>query len=79
MITLNTEIQDEKPLIDEAHRFGAGLLVKKAFGSGHLTTSIPEIFKDLFAHPNITSAIVGTINPVHLRDNCLALPTEIQL
>ena len=79
MITLNTEIQDEKPLIDEAQRFGAGLLVKKAFGSGHLTTSIPEIFKDLFAHPNITSAIVGTINPVHLRDNCLALPTEIQL
>ena len=79
MITLNPETQDEKPLIAEAERYGAGLLVKKALGSGHLTTSIPEIFKDLFAHPNITSAIIGTINPVHLRNNCLALPTEIQL
>ena len=78
MITLNPEIQDEQPLIDEAQRFGAGLLIKKALRSGHLTTSIPEIFEDLFAHPNVTSAIIGTINPVHLRDNCLALPTEIQ-
>ena len=79
MITLNPETQDEKPLIAEAQQYGAGLLVKKALGSGHLTTSIPEIFRDLFALPNITSAIIGTINPVHLRNNCLALPTEIQL
>ena len=79
MITLNPENQVEKPLIDEALRYGAGLLVKKALGSGHLTASITEIFKDLFAHPNITSAIIGTINPVHLLNNCLALPTEIQL
>jgi aryl-alcohol dehydrogenase-like predicted oxidoreductase len=79
MITLNPETQAEKPLIDEAQRFGAGLLVKKALGSGYLTASIPDIFQDLFTHPNITSAIIGTINPVHLRNNCLALPTEIQL
>ena len=79
MITLNRENQNDRPLIDEAQRFGAGLLVKKALGSGHLTTSISEIFKDLFTYPTITSAIIGTINPVHLRNNCLALPTEIQL
>ena len=78
MITLNPEQSDEKPLIDEAKNNGAGLLVKKALGSGHLTASIPSIFKDLFAHPSITSAIIGTISPVHLRNNCLALPTEIQ-
>jgi len=79
MITLNRENQNDKPLIDEAQRFGAGLLVKKALGSGHLTTSISEIFNDLFTYPTITSAIIGTLNPVHLRNNCLALPTEIQL
>lgn len=78
MITLNREQSDEKPLIDEANKNGAGLLVKKALGSGHLTGSISSIFKDLFAHPSITSAIIGTISTVHLRNNCLALPTEIQ-
>ena len=62
MITLNPEQSDEKPLIDEAKNNGAGLLVKKALGSGHLTASIPSIFKDLFAHPSITSAIIGTIS-----------------
>ena len=78
MITLNPEQSEEKPLIDEAKNNGAGLLIKKALGSGHLTASISMIFKDLFAHPSITSAIIGTTNPMHLRNNCLALPTEVQ-
>ena len=45
MITLNPEQSDEKPLIDEAKNNGAGLLVKKALGSGHLTASILKFLK----------------------------------
>lgn len=78
MITLNPEQQDERPLTAEAEQFGAGILIKKALGSGYLTTSISEIFHALFVHPQITSVIIGTINPVHLQNNCRALPTEIQ-
>lgn len=78
MITLNPSQQDERPLVDDADAYGAGILIKKAFGSGHITASIADIFSSLFSHPNITSAIIGTINPVHLQNNCLALPKEIQ-
>jgi aryl-alcohol dehydrogenase-like predicted oxidoreductase len=78
MITLNPEQQDERPLIADAEQFGAGILIKKALGSGHLITSMSDIFHALFVHSQITSAIIGTINPVHLQDNCRALPAEIQ-
>ena len=78
MITLNPQQQDERPLIADAEQFGAGLLIKKALGSGHFISSMSEIFHALFVHSQITSAIIGTINPVHLQDNCRALPAEIQ-
>ena len=78
MITLNPEQQVVRPLIADAEQFGAGLLIKKALGSGHFITSMSEIFHALFVHSQITSAIIGTINPVHLQDNCRALPVEIQ-
>lgn len=76
MITLNPTATAEWPLVAEAHASGAGVLVKKALGSGHLTQSIEQILSQLFAHPGITSAVIGTLNPDHLRHNCQALPTE---
>lgn len=74
MITFNPNQQNEAPLVNIAERYGAGILVKKALGSGQITRDIDIVFRDLFAHKNITSAIIGTKNPLHLRQNCQKLP-----
>ena len=78
MITLNSAEQNEAPLIKAAEGHNAGLLIKKAFGSGHLVHSIPDVLSFLFKHSSIASAIIGTTNPVHLQESCEALPSEIQ-
>jgi len=77
MITLNPSAQDEVPLIAEAEAAGAGILVKKALGSGYLTEDVSTVLAHLFAHRGVTSAIIGTTNPTHLRHNCEALPKDI--
>ncbi len=76
MITLNPQTQIERPLVAEAHATGAGILVKKALGSGHMTEDVASILTTLFADQGITSAIIGTTNPMHLRHNCAALPKD---
>ena len=49
--------------------------MKKALASGHLCSDdatddpVQTSMNFVFAHPGISSAIVGTINPQHLRDN----------
>ncbi|MGB0360145.1 MAG: aldo/keto reductase, partial [Endozoicomonas sp.] len=79
MVTYNLNEQGEKPVLDYALENGKGILVKKAFASGHACLSgqdpILESLKLVFSHKAISSAIVGTINLVHLRQNvkaCLA-------
>ncbi len=76
MITLNPEAQTEHALLADAEASGAGILIKKALGSGHLVDDLPTLFATLFAHPSVTSAIVGTTNATHLRHNCEALPKD---
>lgn len=76
MITLNPQTQLERPLVTEAHAQGAGILVKKALGSGHITDDLPRLLSALFADHGVTSAIIGTTNPTHLRHNCAALPKD---
>ena len=73
MITLNAVEQDERPLVQLAAQFDAGILIKKALGSGHLVAQAPTQLQHLFEDPGITSAIIGTTNPDHLRHNCSAL------
>ena len=72
MVTLNVEQRAEAPLIREAVSRGAGILVKKALASGHLDQNEdPAIRLAALLHdPGITSAVVGTLNPDHLRHNC---------
>ena len=53
---------------------GKAILVKKALASGHacLQPGIDPVqasFELVFGHPGVSSAIVGTINPVHLAHN----------
>ncbi|MDB4021432.1 aldo/keto reductase [Litorivicinus sp.] len=73
MITLNAEMQEERALLDESAAFNAGILVKKVFGSGYLAHDPKKQLLTLLSHPNVTSAIIGTLNPEHLRHNCESL------
>lgn len=77
MLTLNPEYSGDLPAIEEASRRGAGVLIKKALASGHAALAqsedpVRESFRHVLtaAGPDaISSIIVGTINPHHLRHN----------
>ena len=74
MVTYNLNEQAERPVIDYAASHHKAILVKKALASGHVCLSpgvdpVRASFELLFGHPGVTSAIVGTINPVHLAHN----------
>lgn len=82
MVTWHLGYQDEVPVIDRCHALGKGVLIKKALASGHLASGKDASAADrdpvraslamIFAHPGVASAIVGTINPVHLAANVAA-------
>jgi aryl-alcohol dehydrogenase-like predicted oxidoreductase len=74
MVTYNLNEQSEKPVLDYAASHGKAILVKKALASGHVCLNpgvdpVQASFELLFAHPGVASAIVGTINPLHLAHN----------
>ncbi|MEA9976237.1 MULTISPECIES: aldo/keto reductase [unclassified Pseudomonas] len=74
MVTYNLNEQTERPVLDYATSHGKAVLVKKALASGHACLSpgidpVRASFELLFAHPGVASAIVGTINPLHLAHN----------
>ncbi len=74
MVTYNLNEQGERPVLDYAATHGKAILVKKALASGHAclspgTDPVRASFELLFAHPGVASAIVGTINPLHLAHN----------
>jgi aryl-alcohol dehydrogenase-like predicted oxidoreductase len=67
MVTYHPDYTDEHAVIAYAKETNKSIFIKKALGSGHLkaATSLPFIF----AEPGVTSVIVGTLNPLHLREN----------
>lgn len=78
MVTYNLNHLDEEAVIDECKRLNKGVLLKKALASGHLCKPgdekapqdpIQASMNFVFSHPGVSSAIIGTINPQHLRDN----------
>ena len=74
MVTYNLNEQAERPVIDYAAAHGKAILVKKALASGHVCLSpgvdpVRASFELVFGHPGVASAIVGTINPLHLAHN----------
>ncbi|MBQ0719902.1 MAG: aldo/keto reductase [Gammaproteobacteria bacterium] len=82
MITWNLQHDSEIPVADYCHQHDKGVLIKKALASGHSLPGqrpgsnaepIKQCFKMIFAHPGVSSAIVGTINPQHLRANICAV------
>ena len=75
MVSYNTEYQDEAEVIDYCAAHNKGVLIKKAFASGHLckNQSIQESTDFIFSKAGVTSIIVGTINPQHLEENVSAV------
>jgi aryl-alcohol dehydrogenase-like predicted oxidoreductase len=75
MLTYNPDQRDQKPVIDECLRLHKGVLVKKALASGHLALDtrhadpVSASLSLVLGHPGVTSAVIGSINPDHLRNN----------
>lgn len=81
MATWNLAYNNDVPVIDRCLELNTGVLIKKALASGHSTASadtddkskpddpVSATFKTLFAHPGVSSIIIGSINPAHIRNN----------
>lgn len=71
MVTYNLAEQADEPVLDYCRDHGKGALIKKAFASGHRCDgdAIHAAFSLIFGHAGASGAIIGTINPQHLRDN----------
>lgn len=74
MVTYNLAEQGERAVLDYAAQHHKAILVKKALASGHACLDagqdpVRASFELVFAHPGVSAAIVGTINPQHLAAN----------
>lgn len=84
MATYNLHDTREKPIFEKAAEFNKAMLVKKAFASGHLhqKNGIEEIiktFQEIFLFPAVSSVVIGTCNPKHLRENVKNMLTGIKI
>jgi aryl-alcohol dehydrogenase-like predicted oxidoreductase/glycine/D-amino acid oxidase-like deaminating enzyme len=79
MVTLNEEDHAAAGAVAAARAKGVGVIVKKALRSGYAAAggsaqeSLRAAFKFVFDVPGVSSAVVGTINPAHLRENVWAV------
>ncbi|OGT42351.1 MAG: aldo/keto reductase [Gammaproteobacteria bacterium RIFCSPHIGHO2_12_FULL_40_19] len=70
MVTFNPNYTDEVEVIHAAKQQQKAIFIKKAFASGHLqNVTVEETMQFIFNEPGVTSVIVGTINPAHLKEN----------
>ncbi len=74
MVTYNPIHVEERPVILHARQKNKSIFIKKALASGHIekiaaTDPVRAALKFIFAEPGVSSVIVGTLNPEHLRYN----------
>lgn len=74
MATLNLSDDQDAGVIARAAELNKGVVIKKGLQSGHADKSaggggVEQAFKYIFNHQGVSSVIVGTINPEHLKDN----------
>ena len=79
MLTLNLGYRDELPVVQAAYAAGKGVLVKKGLRSGRVAgpEGVRAALDFVFAQPGVSSVIVGTIDPGHLRENAAAVDAAI--
>jgi aryl-alcohol dehydrogenase-like predicted oxidoreductase len=78
MVSYNIEFKDDKQIIDYCAAHNKGVLIKKAFSSGHICHNksgnpVQDSIDFIFSKAGVTSIIVGTINPQHLEENVSAV------
>lgn len=83
MAAYNPVYTDELPVLEAAAAQHKAVLVKKAFASGHLDklgmssgNPVEQALAFIFAQQGVTSVVLGTLNPKHLRDN-VAIATAL--
>lgn len=73
MVTYNLADRTERAVIDTARDMHRGILVKKAFASGHACTgdgdTVQQSLDLALGHAGTSAVIAGTINLDHLREN----------
>ncbi|MBX2809159.1 MAG: aldo/keto reductase [Cellvibrionaceae bacterium] len=84
MLTHNLTYREEQAVIDYATTKNKGIFIKKAFASGHLsldnahnnktnnndkTNNIQKTFELIQQNPGVSSVVLGSINPQHIRQN----------
>ncbi|HEY7884943.1 MAG TPA: aldo/keto reductase [Cellvibrionaceae bacterium] len=85
MVTYNRAYRAEAQVLDRCLQLGCGALLKKALASGHLPDNcgdpIAASIDFALAHPGVSSAIIGTLNPQHLQEitekACRALELDL--
>lgn len=83
MVTYNLVQREELLVIRAAHAAGKGVFIKKGLLSGHLdplasVNPVQTSLELIFAEPGVSSVVVGTLNPLHLRANALAAERALQ-
>lgn len=83
MLTYNLNQMQDRPVLDACAANRKGVLIKKAFASGHLaqteTDPVQASMDLVFSHPATSSVVVGTINPVHLEANATAARRSLRV
>jgi aryl-alcohol dehydrogenase-like predicted oxidoreductase len=74
MVTYNPVNPEDRPVIAHAHEKKKGIFIKKALASGHLDKISKEdpvmaAMQFIFQEPGVTSVILGTLSPNHLKHN----------
>jgi aryl-alcohol dehydrogenase-like predicted oxidoreductase len=72
MVSLNPEYTDEREIIARAKELNKAIFIKKALASGHAHDAAAAM-RFAVNEPGVTSVIIGTINPAHLRENVAAI------
>ncbi|GAA4648476.1 aldo/keto reductase [Kistimonas scapharcae] len=82
MVTWNLNEQGERAVLDYARDHGKAILVKKALASGHLCSDgddpVQTCMDFVFSHAGVSAAVLGTINPDHLRHNVHAVLQAVE-
>ncbi len=82
MLPLNPVENECAPAIEAAHVANKGVLIKKALVSGHFSAahSCGDAARNCLefaqTHRGVSSIVVGTINPEHLKENVQAICTH---
>jgi len=75
MVEYHPDNESLAPVIDEAHKRGITVIVKKGLASGRLRAS--QAISFVLRNPGVTSIVVGSLNMDHLREN-LRIAQEIR-